>query len=1035
MDNLFGAPMSTIVLVMGILFAIVMAVLGFIAVRNPVLVRMAIRNVPRRRAQTILIVIGLMLATVIISSAFTTGDSMTYSIKRSATDSLRSLDQLVRVDQKSPVWQDKQVPGYFSQGLFDQIGPALDKDPDIKSAVPAIVSNAAVVDPRSRQFEVSGLLTGLDPSRIQSFDRILTTTGEPVDIGGLAPNEVYIDKDGARRLEAQTGDTIGVAAGPGQPAQLRIKGIADGWYFKRQQTNVVLVGSLAQVQGILGKPGQLSAILVSNKGNFTTGEERTGAVQARLKDLPALRQNGLELFPLKSEIVKTANDIASIFVSIFTTFGLFSIGVGVLLIFLIFQMLAAERKSEMGISRAIGMQRSHLVRMFASEGAVYSIGAAAIGALLGILVGFGLVHVVSQAFSNRSDNNQFSLSAHVATRSVLVSFFIGSVFTFLTVAVASWRISKLNIVRAVKDVQEPEMQRAGRAALIWGIVLVLLGVLLVGNGWVTSELTLFGLGISFLPIGVALVLRNRGVPSRWVFTLVGVYLLVFWLLPPTVFHKLKDDWSQNFSIFFVSGALVVTGGVLVVMNNSTTILGLVSRVGGRFRRFASIVKPAVAYPLRSGTRTGLSIAMFSAVIFSIIVMATVNVSFDHLLEDKPRLTGGYEVIALGIGAPRPFQEDQQNRSITRQSGLLNSVTDLSKIVVADPTLNFVSRANGQPSVGTMRTVTDAQAKLADDSNAVLKDTFLTGLDDDFISSNRYNITLATPEFTKADGSVDAPAFWRALRDRPGTAVVSPLLVPSRRNFNFGGPQDRFALDPTGLYIENKTMDPVKVSVYDRAAGKNVDVQVIGVLDDLAFLFLPSAIYTSTYTFESAGVAPPPATQLFFNVEPGTTDAAPKIEAALFTYGMDTLDLNKEIDSQRQARRSIFDLLTGYMALGLVVGIAALGVISARAVVERRHHIGVLRAIGFTRSMVSTSFLLESSFVALLGIMIGVITGVITGYNIVQDARSSETNLTLVIPWTRIVIIVVGAYVFSLVTTVAPARQASRIAPADALRYE
>ena len=59
-----------------------------------------------------------------------------------------------------------------------------------------------------------------------------------------------------------------------------------------------------------------------------------------------------------------------------------------------------------------------------------------------------------------------------------------------------------------------------------------------------------------------------------------------------------------------------------------------------------------------------------------------------------------------------------------------------------------------------------------------------------------------------------------------------------------------------------------------------------------------------------------------------------------------------------------------MGLGLIVGVAALGVISARAVVERRQQIGVLRAIGFRRGMVQLSFLLESSFIALTAIVVG-----------------------------------------------------------------
>ena len=64
------------------------------------------------------------------------------------------------------------------------------------------------------------------------------------------------------------------------------------------------------------------------------------------------------------------------------------------------------------------------------------------------------------------------------------------------------------------------------------------------------------------------------------------------------------------------------------------------------------------------------------------------------------------------------------------------------------------------------------------------------------------------------------------------------------------------------------------------------------------------------------------------------------------------------------------LVIGFMGLGLIVGVAALGVITARAVVERRQHIGVLRAIGFRKQMVQLTFLLESSFVALTSIVVG-----------------------------------------------------------------
>ena len=62
----------------------------------------------------------------------------------------------------------------------------------------------------------------------------------------------------------------------------------------------------------------------------------------------------------------------------FTTFGS-SIAAGILLIFLIFVMLAAERRGELGIARAIGTRRSHLVKMYLFEGLAYDLVAALFG--------------------------------------------------------------------------------------------------------------------------------------------------------------------------------------------------------------------------------------------------------------------------------------------------------------------------------------------------------------------------------------------------------------------------------------------------------------------------------------------------------------------------------------------------------------------------------------------------------------------------------------------------------------------------------
>ena len=234
----------------------------------------------------------------------------------------------------------------------------------------------------------------------------------------------------------------------------------------------------------------------------------------------------------------------------------------------------------------------------------------------------------------------------------------------------------------------------------------------------------------------------------------------------------------------------------------------------------------------------------------------------------------------------------------------------------------------------------------------------------------------------------------------------------------------------------RAWDPVEVTVVDFKSGTTFELTVIGALDDFASQGpLPFGIYTSTNTLREALPRDVDATQFFFNVQSGTEGSADKIEAALFQHGLETLDVAETIEDIQASQQSFFNLLIGFMTLGLVVGIAALGVISARAVVERRHEIGVMRAIGYSRRMVQVSFLAESSFIAILGIGLGLVLGLLMSVNIISDIQTDEPNIELVIPWGKVILIGVGAYLFSLLTTYMPSRQAASTAPAEALRYE
>jgi putative ABC transport system permease protein len=84
MDELFGVPTQQLTRVLLGAFAASALILVVLAARDRTSFTMAVRNVPRRKTQTALIVTGLMLATLLFSAAFTTGNRLTNSLRAQA---------------------------------------------------------------------------------------------------------------------------------------------------------------------------------------------------------------------------------------------------------------------------------------------------------------------------------------------------------------------------------------------------------------------------------------------------------------------------------------------------------------------------------------------------------------------------------------------------------------------------------------------------------------------------------------------------------------------------------------------------------------------------------------------------------------------------------------------------------------------------------------------------------------------------------------------------------------------------------------
>jgi putative ABC transport system permease protein len=307
---------------------------------------------------------------------------------------------------------------------------------------------------------------------------------------------------------------------------------------------------------------------------------------------------------------------------------------------------------------------------------------------------------------------------------------------------------------------------------------------------------------------------------------------------------------------------------------------------------------------------------------------------------------------------------------------------------------------------------------------------LRGFDDSFLFTTTYSLAA------RAKGYDSPRAVWEALSARPDLAVIDALAAPRRDNWGFGVPPE---LKLHGFFLEDGSFDPVPVTVHDPASGATKTLTVIGVLSDTAPIDQPG-LWTSQQTATTLFGARAEPTVHHLKVAPGVDPgaAAARLERAFLEYGLEAEAVRDTLHDALGASYTMNWLLLGFMGLGLIVGVAALGVVSARAVVERRQQIGVLRSIGFRRGMVQLSFLLESAFIAVTAIVVGTALGLLIARNVVVDAAgqaSWQGSLHFVVPWTHLAIVFVAVLAAALLTSLGPAARASRVYPAEALRYE
>lgn len=1065
MTQLFGIPFATLANALLVITLIIVGPVALLACINFIFFKIGTRNIVRRRLQMVLIVFALMLSTTLLSGVLETGNVINATVQSVAVYNLGNVDETV----------EARRGGFFDDSVYQQVLNLQKQNADIAAVGAALVEgDLLLADATSRQVRsgVTGL--GIVPGSEIGFGGMQREGGpETLRIGGLAPNAVYLNHTVAQLLNAHTGDTLYLYAKrwPGKRYELHVQDIvADGGLAAQKPYMLANVSTFRQIEK---RQDDLTHLYIANRGGGgVQGVALSDSVSEAIEDV--LPRN-MRVVQVKEEGIQSAQKAEDLFTRVFMLFCLFALAIGLLLIFLIFVLLAAERRAEMGMARAIGVQRGQLVLMFLFEGAIYDLLASFVGLGFGVLLGALLVNFLGPLLQRFN----FPLTLTFEPHSLIIAYCLGVIFTFCSVVISSWLVSRMTIVDALRNL--PETQRArltlgemirllatlarrggaaltrrsfqaargiwleklpdllvsiGRELIMLGIVPLLIGYWLLRAGLESTMIVPFSLGLSLLFIGGGLLLKaliegllrwlhidGQRIVYRIFAGLVGLALVGYWALPFDVLAWLGlPRFQGGIEVFFVAGSMMILGAVWALMANAELFAVPLLSLWSRLPRTFLIAKIAVVYPLRQRFRAGMSVIMFSMVIFAMTVMTIITNAMQNNYADFNVQTGGYDIQAAAY-----FKAQPNLRAALASRGI--NPDDFSAI--------------------GMRTAAVAGVIQLDAANPVWKVYPAQVIEGSFLQG--YGLQLVA----RARGFESDSAIWQALQEHPDYALIDNDALPYRPDYippvydptvphpdEAGVPtvppglDSYYAFSMSGIYQGDKTFTPAPIWVTGVERAKAHKMTIIGVVNNSDAAHF--GLYLNRAAYGNQEPQQPEAQTYYFKVAPGRDKHALALAlgSAFLDNGLETTVLEDAVWQRRGPSIFISNVLLGMVGMVLLLGVAALAITGTRAVIERRQQIGMLRALGSGRRMIEGMFLCESLLVGCSGSLLGVVLGVVLARNIfaVDFFEQFNTGLAFIIPWDQLGVIVGIALLASLLAALLPAWQAGRVAPTEALRY-
>ncbi|QSB12713.1 FtsX-like permease family protein [Natronosporangium hydrolyticum] len=355
--------------------------------------------------------------TAITAAALMVGVSLVAGIGVLLTSAKASMETLARDSIAAELIIAGEQTGPRPPSFDAAVLPAAAELPGVHRAA-GIYQELALIDGERTFLTAADDLAALrDVLGLESADGTLTT---------LAPGQTVVDEQRAETLGLAVGDQVEVQLSQGESAQYELVGL--------YQDSPIQGGFILPVEATPQFAVPQPTIGLIQLADGVAGDELEPAVSALLADSPEVSVSDQSAF-----IEQQTSQLDTIFVMIQVLLGL-AILIAVLGVINTLALSVIERTRELGLLRAVGLNRAATMRMVTVEAVVISL----FGAVLGIALGVALGAAAVQALRDQGIS-QFA----VPWSDLGVYLVLAALVGVIAAVLPAIRAARINVLRAI----------------------------------------------------------------------------------------------------------------------------------------------------------------------------------------------------------------------------------------------------------------------------------------------------------------------------------------------------------------------------------------------------------------------------------------------------------------------------------------------------------------------------------------------------------------------------------------------------------